>query len=195
MHVDFDLLSETANQIVLSPDSSAERQFLPEATQVAGGLLLADRGYFCRVRLEALDQAGAQFIVRAGRTINPLIVRARRPDGRELKALAGQRLRELDNKLSRHEYLDLVVQFKGAQGPWQCRLVVHPNPRGGAPRYLATNLAADTFTAQHISDGYRLRWQAELLFKEWKSYANLRAFDTSSEHIAEGLIWAALCAN
>ena len=98
VHVDFDLLSETANQIVLSPDSSAERQFIPEAAQVAGGLLLADRGYFCRVRLEALEQTGAHFIVRAGRAINPLVVRARRPDGREIKTFAGRRLRELDNK-------------------------------------------------------------------------------------------------
>ena len=31
------------------------------------------------------------------------------------------------------------------------------------------------------------------MFKEWKSYANLRAFDTANAHIAEGLIWAALC--
>ena len=33
-----------------------------------------------------------------------------------------------------------------------------------------------------------------LLFKEWKSYANLHKFDTANEHIAEGLIWASLCA-
>lgn len=34
----------------------------------------------------------------------------------------------------------------------------------------------------------------ELLFKEWKSHANLRAFDTANPHIAEGLVWAALAA-
>ena len=39
-----------------------------------------------------------------------------------------------------------------------------------------------------------LAGQIELLFKEWKSYANLHKFDTGNEHIAAGLIWASLCA-
>src|SRR5262249_44682075 len=45
-----------------------------------------------------------------------------------------------------------------------------------------------------VSRLYRFRWQIELLFKEWKSYANLHKFDTGNEHIAAGLIWASLCA-
>jgi hypothetical protein len=40
----------------------------------------------------------------------------------------------------------------------------------------------------------RFRWQIELCFKEWKSYANLHRFDTANPHIAAGLIWAGLCA-
>src|ERR687885_2734041 len=34
----------------------------------------------------------------------------------------------------------------------------------------------------------------ELLFKEWKSYANLHAFDTENPAIVEGLIWTAIAA-
>jgi hypothetical protein len=34
----------------------------------------------------------------------------------------------------------------------------------------------------------------ELLFKQWKSHANLHAFDTEKEAIAEALIWASLLA-
>jgi len=48
---------------------------------------------------------------------------------------------------------------------------------------LVTNLERTHFSIEHLSDGYRLRWQIELLFKEWKSYTN-----TSKPHIAEGLI-------
>ena len=37
-------------------------------------------------------------------------------------------------------------------------------------------------------------WQMELLFKEWKSYANLHAFDTTNPALVEGLIWIAIAA-
>jgi IS4 transposase len=40
----------------------------------------------------------------------------------------------------------------------------------------------------------RYRWAVELLFKEWKSYANLHAFDTANPALVEGLMWAAIAA-
>jgi hypothetical protein len=58
--------------------------------------------------------------------------------------------------------------------------------------YLHTNLSREQFTARQVGQLYRLRWQIELLFKEWKSYGNLHRFDTSKAPIAEGLIWASL---
>jgi hypothetical protein len=42
---------------------------------------------------------------------------------------------------------------------------------------------------------YKLRWQGELLFKEWKSYTNLHKFDTEKDTISEALIWASLAAS
>jgi len=39
-----------------------------------------------------------------------------------------------------------------------------------------------------------LRWQIELVFKDWKSYANLHALQSENPAIVEGFIWASLCA-
>ncbi|MEO8213648.1 MAG: transposase [Myxococcales bacterium] len=64
----------------------------------------------------------------------------------------------------------------------------------GIRRTLTTNLSRETFSAQEVGLLYRLKWQIELLFKEWKSHANLHKFDTSKAPIAEGMIWASLLA-
>ena len=52
----------------------------------------------------------------------------------------------------------------------------------------------ERYSVYEVAKAYRLRWQVELLFKEWKSYANLHAFDTQNPAIVEGLIWAAISA-
>ena len=59
---------------------------------------------------------------------------------------------------------------------------------------LGTDLPRKEFRAKSVRCLYRLRWQVELLFKEWKSYANLKSYCTRKVPIAEGLIWASLCA-
>jgi IS4 transposase len=57
---------------------------------------------------------------------------------------------------------------------------------------LITDLPRETFTTEHIITAYRLRWQIELMFKEWKSHANLQAFTTEKASIVEGFIWGSL---
>jgi hypothetical protein len=196
LHVDLDLMSEMANRVVLSADKETERQFLPEVEDVAGGLLLGDAGYFGKVYLRSLDQAGRSFIVRGTANLNPVIIKAVGPDGREIKRFINQRLKAVKSRLSKIEWVDMNVRFDTrAGGPFECRLVVHPNlRRDEAPRYLVSNLDREAFSTEQTSDGYRLRWQIELLFKEWKSHSNLHAFGTANSNIAEGLIWASLCA-
>jgi hypothetical protein len=194
LHVNLELLSEGLNTIVLSPDSMAERQFLPPVEALTGCLLLGDRGYFGKKYLCALDAAGGAFIVRGPATMNPLIRRAWGPDGVEIKHFRNKHLKDVAGKLSRYAAVDMDVCYRIGARDFPCRLVAHPNPREDIPRYLVTNLDRESFTIAHVSDGYRLRWQVELLFKEWKSFANLHAFDTNNPHLAEGLIWAALCA-
>ena len=59
---------------------------------------------------------------------------------------------------------------------------------------LCTNLARTPFSADLVARLHRFRWQIELCFKERKSYVNLHRFNTANPHVAEGLMWASLCA-
>ena len=77
---------------------------------------------------------------------------------------------------------------------FRARVALLWNKQAGEHAVLVTNLNRFDFDLAAVATLYRLRWQVELLFKEWKSYANLHAFDTSKAPIAEGLIWAGLTA-
>ena len=87
--MELDLLSEVVNRVALSPDISPEREFLPPPHEVSGGLLLADRGYYDQSYFQALDEARSGFIIRGMANINPVIIEAFDPDGRELKIVRG----------------------------------------------------------------------------------------------------------
>jgi hypothetical protein len=89
--------------------------------------------------------------------------------------------------------MDLDVEYERGKRVVGFRVVVLPGNEKTMTR-LCTNLPRTPFTLDLVSRLYRFRRQIELLFKEWKSYANLHKFDTGNEHIAAGLIWASLCA-
>ena len=55
---------------------------------------------------------------------------------------------------------------------------------------MVTNLARETVPASDVVERYRLRWQIVLLFKELKSYGNLKKFSTSNKDIVSTLIYA-----
>ena len=74
------------------------------------------------------------------------------------------------------------------------RLVVSYHGQDHGWMRIMTNVPRDRLSAHDLLTVYRLRWQVELYFKELKSYANLHIFNTGKQYIAEGLIWASLCA-
>jgi len=74
------------------------------------------------------------------------------------------------------------------------RLILSWNPRTKSFCYFLTNLPPKRYPLEGICRAYKWRWQVELLLKEWKSYANLHAFDTANPALVEGLMWAAIAA-
>lgn len=193
LHVTMDLLSEMPHTITLAADSESEVHFAPEPSQVSGGLLLADRMFFIKSYLADIQHYGGHYIVKTKGTLNPVVRRAWRQDGSEIKHWRERPLKTLNRAMAKEKALDLEVYWSSKE-KLETRLVVTWDTQNKRLRYLATNLPREEFALEQVCDAYRLRWQIELMFKEWKSYTNLHAFDTGNADLAEGLIWASICA-
>jgi hypothetical protein len=141
-----------------------------------------------------VQDEGGFCLIRAKAGMNPQILEAFREDGKRLRSLRNKSLQTIHAKLPKRHRVDLVVQWQVDGRPLDLRLIVSWNRRQQAFCYLLTNLPASRYPLEMICRAYKWRWQVELLFKEWKSYANLHAFDTENPAIVEGLIWTAIAA-
>jgi len=194
LHVTMSALSDQAFAITLAPDRESERRFAPKASDVEGCLLLEDRGYEHKQFFMDVQDAGGSYIVRGKSNIRPTIRRAYDGKGRRLRRLEGKRLQR---KLLPQETVDLQLEWGKAKALYRGRLIaIYKRGKHNKKTfvYLHTNLERAQFHYSDVATLYRLRWQIELLFKEWKSYANLHRFDTGKSAIAEGLIWASILA-
>ncbi|MDA1095191.1 MAG: IS4 family transposase [Acidobacteria bacterium] len=191
VHATFSGFADEVSRVQIAPDAHAERPFLPDPATLTDRLLLADRGYPSVDYFEAVTAYGGAFIVRLTRSYDPA-VRAAWVDGRRVSVAARTRLSQMVARHAGHR-VDLDVDFARGSRRVGFRVVVLPGREATMTR-LCTNLPRTPFSADLIARLYRFRWQIELCFKEWKSYANLHEFATANPHIAEGLMWASLCA-
>jgi hypothetical protein len=194
LHTTMDLLCDAPTTVVLTPDTTSEQAFLPEPSSLRESLLLADRGYIDLHYLRRVQDAGGFFLIRAKAGMNPHVVEAFREDGKRRRSLRNKPLKAVHAKLPKRQRVELGVQWQVDGHPVRLRLIVSWNRQTKEFCYLVTNLPAKRYPLDMICRAYKWRWQVELLFKEWKSYANLHAFDTENAAIVEGLIWTAIAA-
>jgi len=194
LHTTMDLLCDAPTTVVLTPDTTNEQAFLPEPASLRASVLLADRGYLDLHYLRRVQDAGGFFLIRAKAGMNPQVVEAFREDGKRLRSLRNKPLKAIHAKLPKRQRVELVVVWQVEEQPLRLRLLISWNRRTKEFCYLVTNLPAKRYPLAMIYRAYKWRWQVELLFKEWKSYANLHAFDTENPAIVEGLIWTAIAA-
>jgi hypothetical protein len=194
LHCTMDLLCDAPLTIVLSPDTASEHDYLPQPQSLVGDLFLADRGYLDLTYLRDVDRHGGCFIVRAKDGLNPHVIDAVREDGKRVKSCQDRDFQAIISKLPKRQRTELDVEWQIDHQPFRCRLIASWNPETKSFVYLLTNLPRVRYNINNVCLGYKLRWQVELVFKEWKSYANLHAFDTENAHITEALIWSSLSA-
>src|SRR6266571_152081 len=189
-----DLLCDAPTTVVLTPDTTTEQAFLPEPTSLRASMLLADRGYVDLHYLRRVQDEGGFFLIRAKAGMNPQVLEAFREDGKRLRSLRNKSLQTIHAKLPKRQRVELGVQWQIDGHPLCLRLILSWNPRTKSFCSFLTNLPAKRYPLEMICRAYTWRWQGELLLKEWKSYANLPAFDTANPALVEGLIWAAIAA-
>ena len=194
LHTTMDLLCDAPTTVVLTPDTTSEQAFLPEPTSLRASLLLADRGYIDLHYLRRVQDEGGFFLIRAKAGMNPQVLEAFREDGKRLRSLRNKALQTIHAKLPKRQRVELLVQWHVDGAPLCLRLILSWNRRTKSFCYFLTNLPSKGYPIHVICRAYKWRWQVELLFKEWKSYANLHAFDTENPAIVEGLIWTAIAA-
>jgi Transposase DDE domain len=194
LHTTMDLLCDAPTTVVLTPDTTNEQAFLPEPVSLQESLLLADRGYLDLHYMHRVQDAGGFFIIRAKAGMNPQVIEAFREDGKRLRALRNKPLKAIHAKLPKRQRVELLVEWPVETHTLRLRLLISWNRRKKEFCYLLTNLPAKRYGLDMSLRAYKWRWQVELLFKEWKSYANRHAFDTANPAIVEGLIWAAIAA-
>ena len=193
IHATLSLYSDQFLRVSVTSQSKGEPQFLPKPNSLKGKLILADRGYASIDYCAAVQEAGGHFVIRFKGVVNP-VIKSCRVGGLLVKHLHGSKLREVASTFQgRNADLDVVWARPGAQSV-ELRLLLLWNPQTREHCFLATSLPRHEFSPTSVGALYTLRWQVELVFKELKSYANLRAFQTTKEPIALGLIWAALSA-
>jgi len=194
LHTTMALLCDAPTTVVLTPDTTSEQAFLPEPASLRASLLLADRGYLDLHYLRRVQDEGGFFLIRAKVGMNPHIIEAFREDGQRLRSLRNKPLKAIHAKLPKRQRVELVGQWQVDAHPLCLRLIISWNRQTKEFCYLLTNLPAQRYPLDMICRAYKWRWQVELLFKEWKSYANLHAFDTANPALVEGLIWTAIAA-
>jgi hypothetical protein len=186
----FDFLVGNFQQICLQAGRSSDQAYWDYLKVVQlGSLTLVDLGYFCLDAFRAIAEAQAYFL---SRYLYPTA----------LLTLEGQRIdvviwlnRESQNRI------DLPVLL-GSRQRLPCRVIAVRAPTAAVAdrrrkaiekarqhhkvltqAYLdllawslfVTNVPAQRLSLDQVILLYRIRWQIELLFKVWKSYAGLNA--------------------
>jgi hypothetical protein len=140
-------------------------------------LYIWDLGYNSYPRFIDAVKAGAHVLQRLKDGANPIILASYGPEAyrRPLRDLEGKPLGLADacqfGYVHRQRVLDLDVEICDGKRNVVARVVCVPVD--GQDRYYLTTLPREVFSAHDVAELYRLRWEVELFFRNWKGGVRL----------------------
>ncbi len=135
------LLNESVGQVTLTADTAPERPHLPSPEALRDDLRLADRGYFDREYLGAVDRAGGYFVMRASASVNPKVQGAYPWEGEALEGWSGQLLKQ--GIPSKGETVDLDVAWGEGAKALELRLLARWNRDEGCHTVVGDESGAE----------------------------------------------------
>lgn len=187
VHAVMSLSGQHVESVLVTGERFADGKAVSPGKWVRDRLLLFDLGYLDYGFLRGILEFGGAFCCRLKTTSNAVITAVR-------KGCAG---REVGGALNRLIYrgpvVDLDARFGEGRKALEMRVVGLWNIKSKEYHWYATSLKPEKFSAREVGDIYRLRWQIELLFKEWKSIMRLGDLPSGDENIVNCLIFATLC--
>lgn len=177
LHTVYSVKSRTAQEVTPTAGSVHDSDgFWP--TWQPGALYIWDLGYQSVERFVEGALAEAHLLQRLKDNHNPEIVASYGPTGarRALRDADGSPVR-LEEALAvglvhKREQLDLDVKLVGKKLSDGTRPTVIARlvcvPTEGEDRYYLTTLPRSTFTPSDVAELYRVRWEVELFFRNWK---------------------------
>jgi hypothetical protein len=186
----FEFLRGNLEQVILQAGRAADQGFQDYLELVrAGSLTIADLGYFKLDAFKAILEKGAYFLTRylhptalftpSGERIDLLNLLRSAPDGKiDMSVLAGSG--------EQHRISCRLIAFRISQAVADRRRAIaryKAKGKGRIPKqqYLEilgwtiflTNASEQMLSSEQVTLLYRVRWQIELVFKLWKSYAGM----------------------
>lgn len=159
--------------------------------RLEGQLVTFDLGFFSFRRFRRLARVGAFYVSRLKEGVNPEIVSvhlgeadAEDPIGRRFSAcrFSGR-------------CVDLDARFGSGEDSFVARVAGVWDEASERYHWYMTNVSRDILGALDVSETYRLRWQVELLYREWKSVYRLADIPTGKKATARCLILATMIAH
>jgi hypothetical protein len=176
LHTLLDLRGSIPTFIDISDGKLYDANILDILIPEAGSFYIMDRGYLDFMRLYALHQAQAFFIVRAKSNLQ-----ARRIYSHPVDKSTGLRC---DQKV-------MLTVYKSAKDyPEQLRVVKFFDSEHNLRLTFLTNHF--TLEAIKIAQLYKCRWKIELFFKWIKQHLRIKTFFGTSENALKSQIWIAI---